>query len=110
MKVEPIEFEPVTLERLGCIPTRSIGTRNRLFYLKNLSHRHVVKLNCLKSDSKTYFVSQFPKSMALMLRRGNAVWARQRHRFKLAGDDLCNTYDAMMVNWRELKSVRDDGN
>jgi len=32
-KVEPIEFEPVTLERLGCIPTRSIGTRNRLFYL-----------------------------------------------------------------------------
>jgi len=48
--------------------------------------------------------------MALMLRRGNAVWARQRHRFKLAGDDLCNTDDAMMVNWRELKSVRDDGN
>ena len=25
--VEPIEFEPMTLERLGCIPTRSIGTR-----------------------------------------------------------------------------------
>jgi len=48
--VESIEFEPVTLERLGCIPTRSIGTRNRLFYLNNLSHRHVVKLNCLKPD------------------------------------------------------------
>jgi hypothetical protein len=32
--VELIKFEPVTLERLGCIPTRSIGTRISLFYLK----------------------------------------------------------------------------
>jgi hypothetical protein len=32
--VEPIEFEPVTLARLDCIPTRRIGTRNSLFYLK----------------------------------------------------------------------------
>ena len=28
--VELIKFEPVTLERLGCIPTRSIGTSKKI--------------------------------------------------------------------------------
>jgi len=32
--VESVEFAPVTLEHLGCIPTPSIGTMNSLFYLK----------------------------------------------------------------------------
>jgi hypothetical protein len=33
---------------------------------KNWQLCHCVKLDCLKSDNKTYFASQFLKSMALM--------------------------------------------
>jgi len=32
--VESVEFAPVTLEHLGCIPMLRVGTRNSLFYLK----------------------------------------------------------------------------
>jgi len=47
--VELIKFEPVTLERLGCIPTRSIGTSNYLFYLKNISHLLGIKFELRNS-------------------------------------------------------------
>jgi len=49
--VELIKFEPVTLEeRLDCISTRRMETRNYLFYLKNLSNLleyWKLNLNCI---------------------------------------------------------------
>ncbi len=53
--IEPIEFEPVTLARLDCIPTPAHGNEN-LFVLvdKKLSYRHFGKLDCFKPDNKTY--------------------------------------------------------
>jgi len=55
----------VTLERLGCIPTRSIGTRNSLFYLKNLPHLLEVKFelrnsyNCLVTKQNLISVDEY---------------------------------------------------
>jgi hypothetical protein len=41
-----------------------------VLFNKNLPYCHFVKFYCLKPDNKTYFVSQFLKSMALTQRIG----------------------------------------
>jgi len=63
---------------------------------KNLSHRHVVKLNCLKPDNITHFASQFLKSMALMSVHGNEknLFSFALYRFKIFLKNKANDSDS----------------